>query len=397
VAGRGELHLSVLIETMRREGFELGVSRPEVIRREIDGVMQEPFEELVIDCEDAHQGSRDGRAGAAPRRAQEHGARRQGARAPGVHVPARGLIGFPLPVPHADQRQRYHDPYLRSLRTGQGGGDTSPQQRRAGVDGERQDPRLRAFNLQDRGRLFVDPNIEVYEGQIVGLHSRGNDLPVNPTKAKQLTNIRAAGTDEALVLTPPVKHTLEQALEFIDDDELVEVTPREHPPAQEAAQGARAQARLAGRVGGLMQALLQRVREAAVRIDGEVTGAIGPGLVVFLGLQPDDDRSTGEKLLERVLAYRVFADDEGRMNRSLRDTRGGLLLISQFTLAADTTRGLRPGFSTAMAPAEAEPLFAQLYDHACNAHDSVAGGRFGADMQVSLVNDGPVTFLLRSR
>jgi D-tyrosyl-tRNA(Tyr) deacylase len=146
-----------------------------------------------------------------------------------------------------------------------------------------------------------------------------------------------------------------------------------------------------------MQALLQRVREAAVRIDGEVTGAIGPGLVVFLGLEPDDDRSTGEKLLERVLAYRVFADDEGRMNRSLRDTRGGLLLISQFTLAADTTRGLRPGFSTAMAPAEAEPLFAQLYDHACNAHDSVAGGRFGADMQVSLVNDGPVTFLLRSR
>jgi D-tyrosyl-tRNA(Tyr) deacylase len=253
------------------------------------------------------------------------------------------------------------------------------------------------YNLQDRGRLFVDPNIEVYEGQIVGLHSRGNDLPVNPTKAKQLTNIRAAGTDEALTLTPPVKHTLEQALEFIEDDELVEVTPRASACARNCSRSTSASAPRGPR-GGLMQALLQRVREAAVRIDGEVTGAIGPGLLVFLGLEPgDDDRSTGEKLLERVLAYRVFADDEGRMNRSLRDTRGGLLLISQFTLAADTTRGLRPGFSTAMAPAEAEPLFAQLYDHACNAHDSVAGGRFGADMQVSLVNDGPVTFLLRSR
>ena len=145
-----------------------------------------------------------------------------------------------------------------------------------------------------------------------------------------------------------------------------------------------------------MQALLQRVREASVRIDGEVTGSIGPGLVVFLGLEPGDDQTTGEALLERVLKYRVFADDAGRMNRSLRDTAGGLLLISQFTLAADTTRGLRPGFSTAMAPDRAEPLFALLFDYVCGAHPTVAGGRFGADMQVSLVNDGPVTLLLRS-
>ncbi len=145
-----------------------------------------------------------------------------------------------------------------------------------------------------------------------------------------------------------------------------------------------------------MQALLQRVREASVSIDGDITGRIGPGLVVFLGLEPGDTQQIGEALLERVLKYRVFADGEGRMNRSLRDTAGGLLLISQFTLAADTTRGLRPGFSTAMAPDEAEPLFGSLYEFASRAHATLAGGRFGADMQVSLVNDGPVTFLLRS-
>ncbi len=146
-----------------------------------------------------------------------------------------------------------------------------------------------------------------------------------------------------------------------------------------------------------MQALLQRVREASVSIEGEVSGSIGPGLLVFLGLEPGDTQATGEKLLERVLKYRVFADDEGRMNRSLRDSGGGLLLISQFTLAADTTRGLRPGFSTAMAPDEAEPLFQALYAFACGIHPDVAGGRFGADMQVSLINDGPVTLLLKDR
>ena len=145
-----------------------------------------------------------------------------------------------------------------------------------------------------------------------------------------------------------------------------------------------------------MQALLQRVREASVSIDGRLVGAIGPGLVVFLGLQPDDDQAAGEALLERVLKYRVFADEQGRMNRSLRDVGGGLLLISQFTLAADTRRGLRPGFSTAMAPGEAEPLFAALYRYAQGVHTGVAGGRFGADMQVSLINDGPVTFSLQS-
>ncbi|MFK8041936.1 D-aminoacyl-tRNA deacylase [Congregibacter sp.] len=146
-----------------------------------------------------------------------------------------------------------------------------------------------------------------------------------------------------------------------------------------------------------MRALIQRVREASVAIDAEVVGSIDAGLLVFLGLEPDDSPAVGEKLLERVLNYRVFGDEQGRMNRSLRDVSGGLLLVSQFTLAADTSRGLRPGFSTAMAPEMAEPLFQQLYDYLCKVHAPSAGGRFGADMQVSLVNDGPVTFLMDAR
>jgi D-tyrosyl-tRNA(Tyr) deacylase len=146
-----------------------------------------------------------------------------------------------------------------------------------------------------------------------------------------------------------------------------------------------------------VQALLQRVSKATVTVDGNVVGAIAAGLLVFIGLEPEDDFAIGEQLLERVLSYRVFADEQGRMNRSLRDTGGGLLLVSQFTLAADTRRGLRPGFSSALAPAKAEPLFAQLCELAVARHGEVATGRFGADMQVSLVNDGPVTFLLRSR
>ena len=146
-----------------------------------------------------------------------------------------------------------------------------------------------------------------------------------------------------------------------------------------------------------MQALLQRVRWAEVAIAGEVVGRIESGLLIFLGLEPGDDRERGQRLLERVLDYRIFGDADGRMNRSLRDSGGGALLISQFTLAADTGRGLRPGFSTAMAPAEAEPLFAELYADFAARHAPVAGGRFGADMQVSLCNDGPVTFLLKSR
>jgi GTP-binding protein len=225
VSGRGELHLSVLIESMRREGFELAVSRPEVIQKEVDGVLQEPYEQLVIDCEDQHQGSLMEELG--QRRAELENMVPDGKGRVRLEfiVPARGLIGFRSqfltmtsgsgimthvfdhygPVKNAEIIHRSNGVLVSMVK-----GKTLA---------------YGLFNLQDRGRLFVDPNIDVYEGQIIGLHSRGNDLTVNPTKAKQLTNIRASGTDEALTLTPPVRHTLEQALEFIEDDELVEVTP----------------------------------------------------------------------------------------------------------------------------------------------------------------------------
>ena len=225
VSGRGELHLSVLIESMRREGYELGVSRPEVIRREVDGEIQEPYEQLVIDCEETHQGA-----------VMEELGQRRGALENMVPdgkgrvrlefiIPARGLIGFRslfLTLTSGSGIMTSVFDHYGPVK------DAEIVHRNNGVLVSMVNGKTLAyalFNLQDRGRLFVDPNIDVYEGQIVGLHSRGNDLPVNPTKAKQLTNIRAAGTDEALILTPPVRHSLEQALEFIEDDELVEVTP----------------------------------------------------------------------------------------------------------------------------------------------------------------------------
>jgi GTP-binding protein len=226
VSGRGELHLSVLIETMRREGFELGVSRPEVIRREIDGVMQEPFEQLVVDCEDQHQGAvmeELGRLRAELKNMVPDGHGRVRLE---FMVPARGLIGFRslfLTLTSGSGIMTHVFDHYGPIK------EAPIAHRNNGVLVSMVKGKTLAYglyNLQERGRLFVDPNVEVYEGQIVGLHSRGNDLPVNPTKAKQLTNVRASGTDEALTLTPPVRHSLEQALEFIDDDELVEVTPQ---------------------------------------------------------------------------------------------------------------------------------------------------------------------------
>jgi GTP-binding protein len=225
VSGRGELHLSVLIESMRREGFELGVSRPEVIQKEIDGVLCEPYEQLVIDCESEHQGSI----------MEELGMRRADLKnlVPDASgrvrlefiVPARGLIGFRSLFMTLTSGSGimthvfdHYGPVAKSELAGRNNGVLVSM-----VKGKTLAYAL--FSLQDRGRLFIGPNIEVYEGQIIGLHSRNNDLTVNPTKAKQLTNVRASGTDEALTLTPPVLHTLEQALEFIEDDELVEVTP----------------------------------------------------------------------------------------------------------------------------------------------------------------------------
>ncbi len=145
-----------------------------------------------------------------------------------------------------------------------------------------------------------------------------------------------------------------------------------------------------------MITLIQRVTEAQVRVDGQIIGAIGPGIVALVGITPEDSPAEAERLLQRILGYRIFADDQGRMNLDLRQRGGGLLLVPQFTLAADTRKGLRPGFSTAAAPAVAQPLFESLVERARVLHPQVACGRFGANMQVALVNDGPVTFLLHS-
>jgi len=146
-----------------------------------------------------------------------------------------------------------------------------------------------------------------------------------------------------------------------------------------------------------MIALIQRVSEARVDVDGETVGAIEAGLLALVAVQPDDGEAEAQRLLERMLGYRIFPDDEGRMNRSLADSGGGLLLVSQFTLAADTKKGMRPGFSTAAAPADAERWFMRLVELARARHARVEIGRFGAHMKVHLVNDGPVTFWLEAR
>ncbi len=225
VSGRGELHLSILIENMRREGFELGVSRPEVIVREVDGVKQEPYEHLTVDVEEHHQGAvmeRLGQRGAELKEMQPDG---KGRVRLDYIVPARGLIGFRTEFLTATQGTgllySVFDHY-GPLKPGEFG------QRVNGVliaNGAGKALGYALFNLQERGRLFIGHGDEVYEGMIIGIHSRANDLVVNPLKGKQLTNIRAAGSDENIQLTPPIRMSLEQALEFIDDDELVEVTP----------------------------------------------------------------------------------------------------------------------------------------------------------------------------
>ncbi len=145
-----------------------------------------------------------------------------------------------------------------------------------------------------------------------------------------------------------------------------------------------------------MRGLLQRVSQARVEVAGEIVGAIDQGLLVLVGVQPQDDQASADRLLHKLLNYRVFADAEGRMNCSVQDVQGGLLLVSQFTLAADTRKGLRPGFSTAAPPQQAEQLFDYLVEQARKTWPQTATGRFGADMQVHLVNDGPVTILLET-
>ncbi len=225
VSGRGELHLSGLIENMRREGFELAVSRPEVIVKEIDGIMQEPHEVLVIDCDEQHQGSVMEELGMRKADLQDMTMDGKGRVRLKFIIPTRGLIGFRsmfLSMTSGTGMMNHVFDHYGPVKMGDIGA------RKNGVlvsmvRGKTLGYSL--FTLQERGRLFVEPNVEVYEGMIVGLHSRENDLVVNPTKGKQLTNIRASGTDENIILTPPIKHTLEQAMEFIEDDELVEITP----------------------------------------------------------------------------------------------------------------------------------------------------------------------------
>ena len=225
VSGRGELHLSVLIETMRREGFELSVGRPEVVQRVVDGVVEEPFESVVVDCEEQHQGSVMEALGARKGGLKNMMPDGKGRVRLDYIIPARGLIGFRsefLTMTSGSGILTSIFDHYGQVKVGE------VQSRTNGVLISNVKGKTLAyalFNLQDRGRLMIDANIDVYEGQVMGIHSRGNDLTVNPTKAKQLTNVRASGTDEATVLSPPIRYTLEQALEFIEDDELVEVTP----------------------------------------------------------------------------------------------------------------------------------------------------------------------------
>ena len=226
VSGRGELHLSVLIETMRREGYELGVSRPEVIYKEVDGETHEPYELVVLDLDEQHQGAVMERMGERKGELRNMVPDGKGRIRLEYLIPTRGLIGFQTEFmtltsgsglkfqtfdhygPKKDGLGKTrHNGVLVSMATGKA-------------------LAYALFNLQDRGRLFIGHGDEVYEGMVIGIHSRDNDLTVNPLKAKQLTNIRAAGSDENLILTPPIRNTLEQALEFMDDDELVEVTPK---------------------------------------------------------------------------------------------------------------------------------------------------------------------------
>jgi GTP-binding protein len=226
VSGRGELHLSVLIETMRREGYELAVSRPEVILKEVDGEIQEPYEQLVVDMEEQFQGGVMERLGT--RRGQLKNMEPDGRGRVRLEymIPARGLIGFQTEfrTVTAGTGLLFHvfDHYAARS-------EGAIAKRQNGVmisNGTGMAPAYSLVSLQERGRLLIDEGAEIYEGQLVGIHAKDNDLTVNALRAKQMTNIRAAGKDENVQLTPPIRMSLEQALEFIEDDELVEVTPK---------------------------------------------------------------------------------------------------------------------------------------------------------------------------
>ena len=226
VSGRGELHLSVLIETMRREGYELAVSRPEVIFREIDGAVCEPYEQLTVDVEENTQGAVMQALGERRGELKDMVPDGKGRVRLDYLIPSRGLIGFQTEFMTLTSGTglKYH--VFEHYGPANTGG-IAP--RRNGVliaNAAGKALGYALFNLQERGRMLIGPGDQVYEGQVIGIHSRDNDLTVNALKAKQLTNIRAAGSDENILLTPPVRFTLEQALEFIEEDELVEVTPK---------------------------------------------------------------------------------------------------------------------------------------------------------------------------
>lgn len=226
VSGRGELHLSVLIENMRREGFEMGVSRPEVIIREVNGNKEEPYEAVTIDVEDTHQGTVMEKMGTRGGELKDMAPDGKGRVRLDFIIPSRGLIGFRTEFLTATQGTgliySVFDHYA-PVKPGTFG------KRQNGVliaNGVGKAVAFAIFNLQERGRMFVGHGDEVYEGMVIGIHSRDNDLVVNALKGKQLTNVRASGTDEAIALVPPIRMSLEQALEFIGEDELLEVTPK---------------------------------------------------------------------------------------------------------------------------------------------------------------------------
>jgi GTP-binding protein len=226
VSGRGELHLTILLETMRREGYELAVSRPRVVVKEINGEKCEPIELLSVDVEEANQGAVMEELGRRRGDLQDMQSDAQGRVRLEYRIPARGLIGFQGEFMTLTRGTGLMSHIFDEYAPVKGG---EMAERRNGVLISQDDGEAVAYalwKLQDRGRMFTVPGDPVYEGMIIGIHSRDNDLVVNPIKGKQLTNVRASGTDEAVRLIPPIQLTLEYAVEFIADDELVEITPQ---------------------------------------------------------------------------------------------------------------------------------------------------------------------------
>jgi GTP-binding protein len=225
VSGRGELHLTILIENMRREGYELAVSRPRVVYKEIDGEKCEPFEHLTLDLEETHQGAVMEDLGRRRGELLEMVPDGKGRVRLDYRIPARGLIGFQGEFMNLTRGTGIMSHVFDGYAPVKG----EIPERRNGVLVSQDDGAAVAYalwKLQERGRMFVNPGDPVYEGMIIGIHSRDNDLVVNPIRTKQLTNFRAAGKDDAILLTPPIALTLEYAVEFIGDDELAEITPK---------------------------------------------------------------------------------------------------------------------------------------------------------------------------